>query len=184
MARYFHSLGLYFPCQIGSAKVLLFKSGLHFAYDGPATPVKKLMVEIAQTVSLKLFITTGTAGAIGSDVLLGDVVVGGSVRFDCTSQFKNEPWHNASFTPSPLPSGTHNIKEADQQAAQIYAKYGGLTTAASVITTWAVIHTAATLKPAVTHNDSGFKLGRLSPVRDSHGATEDVEPLITAKEKR
>jgi nucleoside phosphorylase len=275
MARYFHSLGLYFPCQIGSAKVLLFKSGLHLAYDGPATPVKKLMAEIAQTVSPKLFITTGTAGAIGSDVLLGDVVVGGTVRFDCTSQFKNEPWHNASFTPSPLSSGvvegidpallqinasrvpnarstpkiwraktdaivttdvfafddstdyyklqglgrvcemgdamvasaleemkglswhairnasdpqipnpTHDIKEADQQAAQIYAKYGGLTTAASVITTWAVIQSAATLKPAVTHIDSGFKLGRLSPVRDSHGATEDVEPSFTTKERR
>jgi nucleoside phosphorylase len=275
MARYFHSLGLYFPCQIGGAKVLLFKSGLHFAYDGPATPVKKLMAEIAQAVSPKIFITTGTAGAIGAEVLLGDVVVGGSVRFDCTGQFKNEPWHNASFTPSPLPSGameavdpallkinssrvpnsrstpkiwdaptdaivttdifafddstdhyklqglgrvcemgdamvasalegipglswhairnasdpqipnpTSNIEEADQQAAQIYAKYGGLTTAASVITTWAVIHTAATLEPAVTHNNSGFKLGRLSPVRDSHGATKDVEPSFTAKEKR
>jgi nucleoside phosphorylase len=275
MARYYHSLGLYFPCQIGSAKVLLFKSGLHFAYDGPAVPVKKLMAEFAQAVSPKLFITTGTAGGIGTEVLLGDVVVGGSVRFDCTGQFKNEPWHDASFTPSPLPSGalegispallqinasrvpnsrstpkiwhgktdaivttdifafddstdyyklqglgrvcemgdamvasalegipglswhairnasdpqipnpTHNIEEADQQAAQIYAKYGGLTTAASVITTWAVIHTAATLEPAVTHSNSGFKLGRLSPVRDSHGATEDVEPSFTAKEKR
>ncbi len=27
-----------------------------------------------------------------------------------------------------------------------------------------------------TLTDSGFKLGRLSPVLDSHGATEDVEP--------
>jgi hypothetical protein len=62
MARYFHSLGLYFPCQIGSAKVLLFKSGLHFAYDGPATPVKKLMVEIAQTVSPKLLSPPGQPG--------------------------------------------------------------------------------------------------------------------------
>ena len=29
---------------------------------------------------------------------------------------------------------------------------------------------------------SGFKLGRLSPVRGAHGATEDVEPSLTAKE--
>ena len=119
MARYFHSLGLYFPCQIGSAKVLLFKSGLHLAYDGPATPIKKLMAEIAQTVSPKLFITTGTAGAIGSDVLLGDVVVGGTVRFDCTSQFKNEPWHNAYFTPSPLSSGV--VEGIDPALLQINA---------------------------------------------------------------
>jgi hypothetical protein len=38
MARYYHTLGLYFPCTVGSAHVLLFKSGLHLAYDGPATP--------------------------------------------------------------------------------------------------------------------------------------------------
>jgi hypothetical protein len=271
MARYFHSLGLYFPCRIGNAKVLLFKSGLHLAYDGPASPVKKLMTEIAEAVRPSLFITTGTAGGIGADVLLSDVVVGGKVRFDCTGQFKNEPWHDASFTPSPLPSGAlewispgllginasripnsrstpkiwsapgdaivttdifafddstdhyklrglgrvcemgdamvasalegiaglswhairnvsdpqipnpeNNIEKADQQAAQIYAKYGGLTTAASVITTWAVIHA----QPIAVHHDSGFKLGRLSPVRAANGATKDVEPSFTAKEKR
>ncbi len=265
MARYYHSLGLYFPCQIGNAQVLLFKSGLHFAYDGPATPVKKLMTEIAQAVSPKVFITTGTAGAIGANVLLGDVVVGGSVRFDCTTQFKNEPWHNAAFTPSPLPSGAlsaippallklnasrvpnsrstpkiwsaktdaivttdnfsfddstdyyklqglgracemgdamvasalqgipglawhairnasdpqipnpnHNIEEADQQAAQIYAKYGGLTTAGSVIATWAVIRAGVSLRADVVSKSkavqpsSGFKLGRIAPLRNAY----------------
>jgi len=34
------------------------------------------------------------------------------------------------------------IDQAAQQAATIYSRYGGLTTAASVIATWAVIHTA------------------------------------------
>jgi hypothetical protein len=280
MARYYHSLGLYFPCQIGDAKVLLFKSGLHFAYDGPKTPVKKLMAEIAQAVSPQLFITTGTAGGIGANVLLGDVVIGGSVRFDCTGQFKNEPWSNQAFTPSPLPPGAldamtpallqlnasrvpnsrstpklwaaptdavvttdvfafddstdyyklqglgrvcemgdamvasalqgisglswhairnasdpqipnpnHNIEEADKEAAQIYAKYGGLTTAGSVIATWAVIHTALSLKATVsssskaTHPSSGFKLGRISPVRDAYGTPKDVQPSLTNKEK-
>ena len=86
MQRYYHSLGLYFPCQIGNAKMLLIKSGLHLAYDGPATPVRKLMAEIATAVKPKVFITTGTSGGIGADVLLGDVIVGGKVRFDCTTQ--------------------------------------------------------------------------------------------------
>ena len=81
------------------------KSGLHLAYDGPAIPVKKLMTQIAQTVQPKLFITTGTGGGIGSDVMLGDVVIAGQVRFDCKTQFKNEPWCNAVFTPSKLPAG-------------------------------------------------------------------------------
>ena len=234
MQRYFHTLGLYFPCQIGKAKVLLFKSGLHLAYDGPATPVKKLMAEIAHAVRPKLFITTGTAGGIGTDVLLGDVVVGGSVRFDCTTQFKGETWCKQAFTATKLPDGalkaatpallqhnsarvpnsrsvpkiwstakdtivttdcfafddssnhyklqglgqvcemgdamvasalqgipgllwfairnasdpqiantTNDLSKAEQEAAQIYAKYGGLTTAASVIATWALIYSTA-----------------------------------------
>ena len=105
MARYYHSLGLYFPCTIGTAKVLLFKSGLHLDYDGPATPVKKLMAELVQTIAPKVFITTGTGGGIGADVALGDVVVAGRVRFDCTTQFKGEPWSTASYKTSALPTG-------------------------------------------------------------------------------
>jgi nucleoside phosphorylase len=105
MARYFHSMGLYMPCTLGGARVLLFKSGLHPAYDGPATPLRKLMIEIAQTVQPKVMITTGTGGAIGADVLLGDVVVAAQTRFDCTKQFKNEPWAQASYNTSALPTG-------------------------------------------------------------------------------
>jgi nucleoside phosphorylase len=105
MARYYHSLGLYFPCRIGKARVLLVKSGLHLAYDGPDTPVRKLMAEIAGVVQPKVFITTGTGGAIGADVALGDVVVASQTRFDCQRQFKAEPWAAASYATSPLPAG-------------------------------------------------------------------------------
>ncbi len=105
MARYYHTLGLYLPCTIGAARVLLFKSGLHLAYDGPATPVRRLMAEIAQTVQPKVMITTGTAGAIGADVLLGDVVVARQTRFDCTTQFKKQTWAQESYQTSALPAG-------------------------------------------------------------------------------
>jgi nucleoside phosphorylase len=105
MARYYHTLALYFPCTIGKAKVLLMKSGLHLDYDGPAAPVKKLIAEIVQTIAPKVFITTGTGGGIGKDVLLGDVVVAGRVRFDCVTQFKSEPWATASYKTSALPAG-------------------------------------------------------------------------------
>ena len=233
MARYYHSLGLYFPCRIGDARVLLFKSGLHLAYDGPATPVRKLMAELAAAVRPKVFVTTGTGGGIGADVALGDVVVAGTVRFDCTTQFKSQPFHNAQYHTTVLPAGalaaitpaltqvnasripgahptpviwsarsdaivttdlfafddstnhyklqglgracdmgdamvgnamqafphvawyairnasdpqipdpTGDIHKAEQQAGQIYSKYGALTTAASVVATWAVIHAA------------------------------------------
>jgi len=56
MARYYHSLGLYFPCKIGNARVLLIKSGLHLDYDGPATPLHRLMSEIAQAVAPKILV--------------------------------------------------------------------------------------------------------------------------------
>jgi len=246
MARYYHSLGLYFPCTIGNARVLLIKSGLHLDYDGPAVPVRQLMAEIAGAVAPRLFITTGTGGGIGADVCLGDVVIAGTVRFDCRTQFAGEPWAQAACQPPALPAGalaaitpaltgvnaaripnarpapqifsaatdaivttdffafddstdhyglqglgrvcdmgdamvanalqafpsiawhairnasdpqianpTGNMTTASEQAAQIYARYGGLTTAASLIATWAVIHAAT--NPATSH----YKLGRL-----------------------
>ncbi len=104
-ARYYRSLGLYFPCRIGDARVLLFKSGLHLDYDGPACPVKKLMAKLAQTVRPKVFITTGTGGAIGPSVALGDVLIAVETRFDCTTQFEHEPWAKATYATSPVPAG-------------------------------------------------------------------------------
>jgi nucleoside phosphorylase len=105
MARYYQSLGLYFPCTIGKAKVLLFKSGLHLDYDGPHAPVRKLMAELAAAVKPKLFITTGTGGGIGKDVALGDVIVAAKVQFDCTTQFKSETFAKAVYQTAALPAG-------------------------------------------------------------------------------
>ena len=105
MARYYHTLGLYFPCKVGSAKVLLFKSGLHFAYDGPKTPLKKLVTELVTTIKPRVLVTTGTAGGIGSNTALGDVVIGPEVRFDCTTQFKSQSWAEASYKASAIPKG-------------------------------------------------------------------------------
>ncbi len=103
MARYYHSLGLYFPCRIGRARVLLFKSGLHLDYDGPKTPLKRLVDEIVTAVRPKILITTGTGGGIGTDVKLGDVVIAGHTRFDCNTQFAGEPWAKASYGTTPVP---------------------------------------------------------------------------------
>jgi nucleoside phosphorylase len=237
MARYYHSLGLYFPCRIGSARVLLMKSGLHLDYDGPAIPLKKLVGELASVIDPAIFITTGTGGGIGKTVKLGDVVIAGLTRFDCQTQFKNESWASASYNTSALPAGavasitpaltkpnasriagarpnptmwsaatdavvttdffafddstnhyklenlgracdmgdamvgqalqqfpdiqwhsirnasdpqipnpSGNMEQANHEAGEIYSKYGALTTAASLIATWAVIHSSTTNK--------------------------------------
>lgn len=105
MARYYHSLALYFPCTIGQARVLLMKSGLHLDYDGPAFPVRKLITEIVEAVEPKLFITTGTGGGIGKEVAPGDVVIAGKTKFDCVTQFKSQPWAKASYKTSSIPAG-------------------------------------------------------------------------------
>jgi nucleoside phosphorylase len=113
MARYYHSLGLYFPCTIGSRRVLLFKSGLHLDYDGPATPVRKLMQQLVAEVKPKVFITTGTGGGIGTEVVLGDVVIAGTTRFDCTTQFAKQPFANSAFETTPLPSSALSLLTPD-----------------------------------------------------------------------
>ena len=231
--RYYHSLGLYFPCRVGGARVLLIKSGLHLDKDGENLPISHLIKDVIEAVRPSLFITTGTGGGIGTDVFLGDVVIAGKTRFYCTKQFRNEPWKSASYDTSPLPPGTlsaitpsltkvnaakieggrlvpeiwcggdavivttdffgfddstnfyglqgrgrtcdmgdamvgqvlqqypkikwyairnasdpqipnpsGNIHEAEKVSAEIYVKYGALTTAASVIASWAVITAA------------------------------------------
>ena len=105
MARYYHRLGLNFPCRIGKARVLLMKSGLHLDYDGPKYPLRKMVTEVVQAVEPKLFITTGTGGGIGADVSLGDVIIAGHTKFHCVTQFKSEPWATTSYPASPLPAG-------------------------------------------------------------------------------
>lgn len=96
-ARYHHSLGLYYPFTIGGIRALAFKSGLHMAYDGPAVPVVDLWKQIVAEVKPKLLITTGTGGGIGSDIKLGDVVIGAHVRFDLTSGLKMKPYAQTAY---------------------------------------------------------------------------------------
>jgi nucleoside phosphorylase len=105
-ARYYHSLGLYFPCTIGKARVLLVKSGLHLDYDGIGAgnviPFNKMVTQMVQTVKPKMFITTGTGGGIGSEVQLGDVILAEHTQFHCVTQFKSQPWNAASYATTPV----------------------------------------------------------------------------------
>ncbi len=48
----------------------------------------------------QLVITTGTAGGIGTQCEVGDVVVSQIVRFDCQKWLKREPFHDASYEDS------------------------------------------------------------------------------------
>ncbi len=91
-------LGLYFLSRIGSKTVLCFKSDLHLSQDGGKLPIKDLWQQIIEETGAKLVITTGTAGAIGAPVKLGDVVVGRSVMFDCRRTFGRSPFNRKTYT--------------------------------------------------------------------------------------
>jgi nucleoside phosphorylase len=97
---------LYFPCTIGSARVLLIKSGLHLDYDleavAPVIPINKMLTEVVQTVKPKVVITTGTGGGIGADVKLGDVIIAGQTLFDCSHLFAGETWAHKSYGTSAI----------------------------------------------------------------------------------
>jgi nucleoside phosphorylase len=91
-------LGLYAQCHIGQSNVLCMKSDLHLSQDGPHLPVRDLWKQIISESGATLVITTGTAGGVGSEIVLGDVVVTKSVQFDCHKTFKRAPFAQSSYT--------------------------------------------------------------------------------------
>jgi hypothetical protein len=77
--------------------------------DGPQLPNRDVWKQIISEVQPKLVITTGTAGGIGKDFEVGDVIVSPIVRFDCTSKFKRESFHDAHYS-SIAPKAKYLVK--------------------------------------------------------------------------
>src|SRR5208337_3369533 len=90
-------LGAYWTTTIGKQSVVLFKSDSHMSQDGPELPNIDVWTQIIEEAQPKLVITTGTAGGIGKEFEVGDVIVSPIVRFDCTSKFKKEPFAQAHY---------------------------------------------------------------------------------------
>jgi nucleoside phosphorylase len=91
-------LGTYWTTRIGAKSVVVFKSDSHMSQDGPKLPNIDVWSQIISEVQPKIVITTGTAGGIGKQFEVGDVVVSPIVRFDCISKFKSEPFHVAHYS--------------------------------------------------------------------------------------
>jgi purine-nucleoside phosphorylase len=90
-------LGAFWTTTIGSKKVVIFKSDSHMSQDGPELPNIDVWRQIINEVRPNLVITTGTAGGIGQEFEVGDVIVSPIVRFDCTAKFKKEPFAQAHY---------------------------------------------------------------------------------------
>ena len=113
-------LGIYMPTKIGSKKVLCFKSNLHLSQDGPKLPIKDLWNQMITETGAGEVITTGTAGAIGANVKLGDVVVGQSVMFDCNRTFKNSDFNRQRYT-SKVPIRQKWLSQAEKTLLSVNA---------------------------------------------------------------
>jgi hypothetical protein len=94
-------LGAYWTTTISGKKVVVFKSDSHMSQDGPQLPNIDVWRQIIEDTNPKLVITTGTAGGIGPEFEVGDVIVSPIIRFDCTAKFKNQPFHSQHFSSKP-----------------------------------------------------------------------------------
>lgn len=119
-ARAAHRLGSYLPVTIGDKSVLVVKSELHLNQDGisdkanPGTatlPVRDFMAQVIAEAQPKLFVTTGTAGAVYTGHELGDVMVTRAARFRCRQEFRNEPWASTEYR-SDWTVGTSHFDDA------------------------------------------------------------------------
>jgi hypothetical protein len=96
-ARELKRLGTWWTTKIGGKSVVIFKSDSHMSQDGPQLPNIDVWQQIIEEVRPRLVITTGTAGGIGKDFEVGDVVVSPLVRFDCTAKFKKQAFCSAHY---------------------------------------------------------------------------------------
>jgi hypothetical protein len=97
-------LGAFWTTTIGSKKVVVFKSESHLSQDTKTLPPKNgtlpnfdVWKQIIGEVRPKLVITTGTAGGIGKEFEVGDVVVSPIVRFDSEKWLRKASFGNSSY---------------------------------------------------------------------------------------
>ena len=102
-------LGAYWTTKIGAKQVVVFKSDSHLSQDvkkapgpGETLPNEDVWAQIIDEVKPTLVITTGTAGGIGRQCEVGDVIVSPVVRFDCQNWLKKEPFHASSYRSRPV----------------------------------------------------------------------------------
>jgi hypothetical protein len=111
-------LGAFWTTTIGDKNVVVFKSDSHLSQDTdkrmPADgvlPNALLWKQIIDEVQPKVVLTTGTAGGIGKDFEVGDVVVSSVVRFDSQKWLKSAPFHDASYESQP--AATRYLSQAE-----------------------------------------------------------------------
>ncbi|HEX3358912.1 MAG TPA: hypothetical protein VHS31_18180 [Tepidisphaeraceae bacterium] len=103
-------LGAFWTTSIGGKKVVVFKSDSHLSQDikklpanGGTLPNFDVWKQIIEEVQPKLVITTGTAGGIGTQCEVGDVIVSPIVRMDGIQWLKSASFHDEIFQDQAAP---------------------------------------------------------------------------------
>jgi purine-nucleoside phosphorylase len=119
-------LGAFWTTTIAGKTVLVFKSDSHLSQDTdkhfPANgvlPNAQVWRQIIAETQPKLVVTTGTAGGIGADVEVGDVVVSPTVRFDSQKWLKPASFSEASY------SGKAANRQFFEEAKTLFAANAG-----------------------------------------------------------
>lgn len=119
-ARESGRLGSYWSARIGEKRVVLFKSESHMSQDGPealaTTPNGPVWRQLIEDCKPRWVITTGTAGGIGAEALVGDVVVSRHVTFDSGGHPPAlEPFVCADSAPAARLNEAHALFAANAQ---------------------------------------------------------------------
>jgi len=118
-----------YVCQlkVKDRNVLLVKSEMHPAVNGPALPFIDLVEQLVKEAQPELLITSGTAGAIGSRLNIGDVVIANSALFHCKKTYPDYvseiPTVSTGATQTPLSSSvavrTDQIEHANNNMTKL-----------------------------------------------------------------
>lgn len=98
--------GSYLVVRVGSERVLLLKSDLHLNQDGERLPVRAMVRRCVQETGASLVLSTGTAGGVEAEQVLGDAMVTIAARFRLDAEFGNAAFNGAQHTSSYTPLDT------------------------------------------------------------------------------
>jgi hypothetical protein len=75
---------------VGTKTIVLYKTELHPKANGALLPFVPVMQQLIDELRPGLVISTGTAGAIGGNVICGDVAITSAARFKCNMLYPND----------------------------------------------------------------------------------------------
>ncbi|MDR3578100.1 MAG: caspase family protein [Anaerolineaceae bacterium] len=75
------------PITVNNRRILLVKSEMHPARNGKQLPFIDLIEQLVNEAQPQLVITSGTGGAVGNQLNIGDVVVTNSALFHCKTAY-------------------------------------------------------------------------------------------------